>query len=373
MTALAASTRRSGTWMVVAGSYLGYLLFVLFATALSLRGLAFGLPTLFVIGLVPAFDLLCGENRKQFSSTDFSKPQRGLLRAAPIGFIAGNAVVIWTAIAIFGQLTKLEQCLAVLSVGMISSVGIAAAHELIHKRGALQKYPGRLGLLNVCYLHFEINHIESHHVWMATDRDESTARLGESVYQFVARTVPGCWRLSWHLELRRMRHRKRHSLSPSNRMLQYVAAELAYVALLFYLWGMPALILFLCQAMVAVFMLEAVAYIEHYGLHRARLSNGRYGPMTAEHSWDSYRRFSNYMEFHLQRHADHHASPVRAHENLRTSGGALQLPAGYSVMISLAMIPPLWKAVMHQRLASAGRVATGSIAARSDGEAGRRS
>jgi alkane 1-monooxygenase len=130
-------------------------------------------------------------------------------------------------------------------------------------------------------------------------------------------------------------------------MLQFAATQAAYIAVLAMLGGWPAILFFLGQSTVAIFMLESVAYIEHYGLLRDRLPHERYGNMTPAHSWDSYHRFSNYLEFHLQRHADHHAAPTKSYCELQPMPlDAPRLPAGYPVMIGLAMVPPLWRWIM---------------------------
>jgi alkane 1-monooxygenase len=338
------------SWCVVAGSYFAYALFPLFLIGLYLRGNGLALPACFVLVIVPALDSLAGESCDEFARLDMRTLQLWLLSFAPIGFVTANTLVIWVAAAAFTQLTTFEKCLVGFSVGIIGSIGITAAHELIHKSGGVQKFFGRLGLLNVFYPHFEINHIESHHVWMCTDHDQSTAPRGESLYHFVARTIPGCLSVSWSLEIRRLRHRGHSVLSLRNRMLRYLIVQLAYLAALTAVAGGFGLMLFFFQAGVAVFMLESVSYIEHYGLRRGRMDNGRYAPMTPTHSWDSYHRFSNYLEFHLQRHADHHTAPAKSHYVLQRRIGALRLPAGYPVMIGLAMIPPLWRYVMHGRL-----------------------
>ena len=63
-------------------------------------------------------------------------------------------------------------------------------------------------------------------------------------------------------------------------------------------------VFFAGQALVAVSLLEAVNYIEHYGLQRQRGSDGRLEPVTHHHSWNAAERVSNAWLFNLQRHAD---------------------------------------------------------------------
>ena len=43
--------------------------------------------------------------------------------------------------------------------------------------------------------------------------------------------------------------------------------------------------------------------------------------------------------YHLQRHSDHHANPLRRYQALRHFDEAPQLPTGYAAMIVLALGP----------------------------------
>jgi alkane 1-monooxygenase len=97
-------------------------------------------------------------------------------------------------------------------------------------------------------------------------------------------------------------------------------------------------------------MLESVAYIEHYGLLRAKDADGKYEAMSPAHSWDCYGRFSNYLVFQLQRHADHHSHPTREFARLHTAGDAPRLPIGYPLLIGVAMVPHWWRRMMDPRV-----------------------
>ncbi len=59
---------------------------------------------------------------------------------------------------------------------------------------------------------------------------------------------------------------------------------------------------------------------------------------------------SNWVLFHLQRHADHHANAARRYQALRHFDEAPQLPTGYFGMFLLAYVPALWFRVMDPRL-----------------------
>jgi alkane 1-monooxygenase len=98
------------------------------------------------------------------------------------------------------------------------------------------------------------------------------------------------------------------------------------------------------------FQLTLANYVEHYGLLRRRLPNGRWEPCQPRHSWNSNHVFSNWALFHLQRHSDHHAHPLRRYQSLRNFPDLPRLPSGYAGMFPIAMVPPLWFRLMDRRL-----------------------
>jgi len=336
-------------WRFIAGSYFSFLFFPLFTFAVTYRGISWLVPALLVTVAVPILDSLTGEDRT-IDGLQLLALQRWLAESAPALFVLGNAAVVGVTAHIFSGLTLTEKFLSVISVGMIGSVGITAAHELVHKHETLSKVFGRIGLANVLYLHFEINHIRGHHVRVGTDQDQSTAWLGESLYRFFARTVPGCLKLSWELERDRLTRRGLGVIGAKNQMFQFAFLQCAYVAGILNLGGKVGVAFFVLQAFIAVFMLEAVAYIEHYGLLRAKRTDGKYSPMSPAHSWDCYGRFSNYLMFQLQRHADHHSFPTKDFSSLQTVGEAPKLPVGYPLLIGIAMVPPWWRRLMNPRV-----------------------
>ena len=122
----------------------------------------------------------------------------------------------------------------------------------------------------------------------------------------------------------------------------------------------------LLQAVLGFSMLEVVNYLEHYGLLRQRREDGRYERTAPEHSWNSNNVASNVLLYHLQRHSDHHANPIRRYQALRHVDEAPQLPTGYAGMIVLAAFPPLWRRVMDRRLLGhyAGDVTRANISPR---------
>ncbi len=239
-----------------------------------------------------------------------------------------------------------------LSAGTISgAVGIVAAHELLHRRGRVERALSALSLASVAYLHFMIEHAH-HHAWAATPKD--AAFVGrDTVYRFLFRTIPAQFVRCLRAEATRLGRQGRGPWVPENRMWWVVATPLAVAGALGLLWGAGAALFFAGQAFVAVVLLEIVNYVEHYGLQRGLLASGRYEPVTVAHAWDTRRQLSNYFVFQLERHAHHHANATIPFPQLRFEPAAPQLPAGYSAMILISLVPPLWRAVMDRRLPAA--------------------
>jgi alkane 1-monooxygenase len=177
--------------------------------------------------------------------------------------------------------------------------------------------------------------------------------MGESIWRFVWREMPGAARRAWVLERDRLKTDGLPFWSLHNELLQPALVTVALWTALA-LWLGPQVLLFLLPASLwANFQLTSANYVEHYGLLRRKGPDGRYETCKPEHSWNSNHVFSNWATFHLQRHSDHHAHPLRRFQSLRHFEQAPQLPSGYFGMFPLAYVPPLWFAVMDKRLLDA--------------------
>jgi alkane 1-monooxygenase len=249
-----------------------------------------------------------------------------------------------------GDLSAVESVGLAWTVGMVSGVAINTAHELGHKRVALERWLSKVALAQSAYGHFFIEHNRGHHVRVATPEDPASSRMGESFYAFLPRTVLGSLRSGWQLETRRLREHGSGPWTIRNHVLNAWAMTVVLFAGLAIAFGPVVLPYLLLQAVVGFCLLEVVNYLEHYGLLRRRREDGRYERARAEHSWNSNNVASNVMLYHLQRHSDHHANPLRRYQALRHDDEAPQLPTGYAGMIVLAAIPPLWRRVMDPLL-----------------------
>ena len=105
----------------------------------------------------------------------------------------------------------------------------------------------------------------------------------------------------------------------------------------------------LLQSAFAVWLLETVNYIEHYGLQRRTGADGRPEPFGVQHAWNADHVVSNSVLANLQRHSDHHMHAGKRYPELQALPGP-QLPTGYAGCLLLAAIPPWWFRVMEPRL-----------------------
>ena len=237
-----------------------------------------------------------------------------------------------------------------LSTGVVGGFCINVGHELGHKREALERWLAKLVLAPTGYGHFYVEHNRGHHRDVATPSDPASSRLGESIYRFLLREMPGAWRRGWALEAERMANLGKPWWSLSNDIVQTTLIT-AGLWLTLMLWlGIAVLPFLMLASFWANFQLTSANYIEHYGIARKQLVDGRFEPCKPQHSWNSNHIVSNWALFHLQRHSDHHAHPTRRYQSLRTFDNLPQLPSGYFGMFLLAYVPPLWFKVMDRRL-----------------------
>jgi alkane 1-monooxygenase len=236
------------------------------------------------------------------------------------------------------------------TIGLIGGLAINAAHELGHTRVQTGRRLSKVALAQTCYGHFFVEHHCGHHVRVATAEDPASARLGESLYAFIPRSVFGSLRSAWSLEARRLAGIGKPRWTLSNDVLNAWLLSVALFVVLAVWFGPVVLPWLIGQAIIGFCLLESVNYLEHYGLRRQKLASGRYERVRPAHSWNSSTVVVSVLLFRLQRHSDHHVNPLRNYQALRHVDEAPQLPSGYSGMLLLAMFPPLWRRVMDPRV-----------------------
>ncbi|WP_372825918.1 alkane 1-monooxygenase [Polaromonas sp.] len=237
------------------------------------------------------------------------------------------------------------------SVGFITgSQGITFAHEFGHSKSKFDRLCAWVLMSSVCYGHFMVEHYRGHHPRAATLEDPASARRGESLYRFLPRTVWGSLASGWHLEAQRLAQFRSGWLR-SPLAWSAIASLMPFLLTALY-FPAPAAIKIMAflatQAVVAFLLLEVVNYIEHYGLQRGQ-QDGRREAFGLMHAWNADHVLTNSMLANLQRHSDHHMHAWKPYPSLAPLPGP-QLPTGYAGCLMLAMLPPLWFALMHKRL-----------------------
>ena len=252
-----------------------------------------------------------------------------------------------------GHLGRGEELALFAAVGILTgTIGITYSHELLHQRPRIERWLADILLASVLYSHFRSEHLLVHHRYVGTPRDPVTARFGESCWRFLPRVLGQSARSSFRAEAAMLARRGEPWWQARNPFWRYLALQAGMLLLAGLIGGGWGLVLFAVQACVAIFQLELVNYVEHYGLTRRHLGEGRYEHVKPRHSWNSDQRASNWLLINLARHSDHHTKPDRRFPLLQTHGEdeAPQLPAGYPVMTLAALVPPLWRRIMHPRV-----------------------
>ncbi len=272
--------------------------------------------------------------------------------------------LIWPPVQVFivfgsilavanGGFSTLETVLLFFGVGVASgTIGINYAHELMHQKGRYERLSADFLLAMVLYGHFRSEHLLVHHRYVGTPRDPVTARYNEGFHRFFPRVLVQCLLSSLRAE-KAMQARRGHSAWRfDNPFYGYAGLQFLMLLAAFLLGGWTGVALFVFQALVAIWQLELVNYVEHYGLTRKHLGGGKYEHVKPHHSWNASHRVSNWLLINLQRHSDHHYKPDRRFPLLQhyDVSEAPQLPQGYPVMTALAMIPPLWRWRMNPRV-----------------------
>ncbi|HMB39345.1 MAG TPA: alkane 1-monooxygenase [Wenzhouxiangellaceae bacterium] len=306
------------------------------------------LPIVWLYGLLPLTDWLIGRDRQPPVDSQDTWLNR---RLVPWLCLPVQIAVVFGSLAVLPAMPWWAGILWILSLGYVGSVlAINVAHELIHRKSRVDRTIGGLLLSTVNYATFKIEHVRGHHVWVATENDPSSAQRGDIVYKFVPRALIRNTINGWRLEAERLRRMGKSPVSLRNELIGWQLVVIAFAVVAWLLAGWVGVAAFLLQGLVAAGSLEVINYVEHYGLKRRQLENGRYERPAPRHSWNSDFWLSNGMLLQLQRHSDHHAFPSRPFTQLRSWPDAPQLPLGYSAMLPITFIPPLYRRLIHPRL-----------------------
>ena len=305
--------------------------------------------------LFSALDAILGLNLKN-ADPQTDESHLTFYRAVTIIWVPLQAITLYGVLYYATRAPHLNGWeLAGLFVGigvMSGTIGINYSHELMHQKDKRERWLGDILLAMVLYSHFRSEHLRVHHLYVGTPRDPVTARYNEGFHRFFPRVLRQSVTSSFEAEKSLLARKDLPWHHASNPFWRYWALQALMAGAALILGGVLGLVLFVFQAFVAVLQLELVNYVDHYGLTRKHLGEGKYEHVKPHHSWNAAHMASNWLLINLQRHSDHHYKPERRFPLLQnyTEAEAPQLPYGYPIMTLAALVPPLWRRMMNPRV-----------------------
>lgn len=304
--------------------------------------------------IIPILEMLLPQDNKNYSESELEEKKVNklfdwmLYLNLPIVF----GLLIWALITVTSlSLETYEFIGLVLSMGMvIGTNGINVAHELGHRQSTNERFIGKALLLPALYMHFYLEHNYGHHLNAATKEDPATARYNQHVYSFWITSTIRQYIGAWKIQMKLLKNAKNFFLSVKNDMFWYVILQLAYLLIIFLVFGKTGLLFAITAGITGFLLLETVNYIEHYGLLRLKTDSGRYERVKENHSWNSNHVVGRIVLYELTRHSDHHYKSSKKYQLLECHEESPQMPFGYPTSMVLALLPPLWFKIMNKRV-----------------------
>ncbi|SFI54002.1 alkane 1-monooxygenase [Celeribacter neptunius] len=247
-----------------------------------------------------------------------------------------------------GQLAFWERLLVFFGMGLFfGQVSNSNAHELVHRSDRTLRRLGTWVYITLLFGHHATAHVRVHHRYAASATDPNSAPFGMSYYRF----LPRAWLGSFKAGLREENAmRARAGSTDLHPYALYIGGAIACLILAFLIGGVTGVIKYVLLAGYASAQLMLSDYVQHYGLRRREISEGKFEPVGPAHSWNSPQWFTSFLMLNAPRHSDHHAHPMKPYVALELTEEMPQLPRSLPAMATLALIPPLWRRVMDKRV-----------------------
>ena len=240
-------------------------------------------------------------------------------------------------------ITGMQLAGAVISTGIFAGIGIIYGHELSHTKGfAFMISRWMMGLSGSA--HFCYAHVYNHHLELASEDDPATSPRGRSIYAHLHKSYFGQSKFLYTMEKHRLERLGVPFLSWQNRWIRGYAMSLPTIFLFWMAGGWLGICAMLLIWLISNFELEALNYLEHYGLIREK---GQ--PIDYRHSWDNSTAFTSWFFIEIGRQADHH-DRGETHFWELDDVGAPNTGMGYFTIFALALLPPVFHALMKKEL-----------------------
>ncbi len=242
-------------------------------------------------------------------------------------------------------ITGVELVGATISAGIFAGIGIIYGHELAHTKG-FSFVISRLIMGLSGASHFSYAHVYNHHLELAHEDDPATSPRGRSIYRHFWLSHMGQSKFLYKMEQTRLAKLEKPFLSFENRWIRGYFMSLPTMVLFTWVGGAVGIAAMFLVWTISNFELEALNYMEHYGLIREK---GQ--PIDYRHSWDNSNLFTSWFFIEIGRQGDHHDRGETHFWELDVVGSP-DPSWGYFTEFTIALIPPLWHAVYKKKLAT---------------------
>ena len=246
-------------------------------------------------------------------------------------------------IAVYQGITGSQLAGAAVSSAIFAGIGIIYGHELAHTKGfsfVIARWMMALsGASHFCYAH-----VYNHHLELCCEDDPATSPRGRSLYLHLPTSYLGQSKFLYSMEKERLERLGVPFLSWQNRWLRGYAMSLPSIFLFWVAGGWVGIGCLAVLWLISNFELEALNYMEHYGLIREK---GQ--PIDYRHSWDNSTALTSWYFIEIGRQADHH-DRGETHFWELDEVGAPNTGYGYFALFALALLPPLFHTMMRKEL-----------------------
>jgi len=263
-------------------------------------------------------------------------------------YVDGTAItttMLYGMIPMTNGITGLELAVAAASTGIFAGIGIIYGHELSHTKG-FSFVISRLMMGLSGSSHFVYAHVYNHHLELAHEDDPATSPRGRSIYRHFWLSHMGQSKFLYKMEQTRLAKLGKSFISTENRWIRGYFMSLPTLVLFTYAGGVMGVAAMFLVLTVSNFELEALNYMEHYGLIREK---GQ--PIDYRHSWDNSNLFTSWFFIEIGRQGDHH-DRGETHFWELDEVGSPNARWGYFTEFTVALIPPLYHMMMKKKLAT---------------------
>tara|TARA_B100002052_G_scaffold294565_1_gene319547 strand:+ start:166 stop:1290 length:1125 start_codon:yes stop_codon:yes gene_type:complete len=227
-------------------------------------------------------------------------------------------------------------------------LGTVPGHELTHRiKNKFDMFIGNWLLAFSWDCTFAIEHVYGHHKNACLPEDPASAKKGENIYLFILKAILNEHIDGWKIEINRVKKQGFNAFSIKNRMIIGYARSILITLIILSAGGLMGVLYFFICAFISKSFLEAINYVEHYGLVRERGQR-----IETRHSWNSNHFMSSIYLYNVTRHSDHHRlAKLKFWELHPCPKDAPMTPYGYLSMLYLVLLAPfLYKKIMDKKL-----------------------